>query len=332
MHKKYVMKAKGRKKKTSYDRLKDQLLPLTFASDDTIYIFNILKKNKLWINQHDVEYGPHTLLKLACLRYYFDIALEVAKNYFENYIFIDAFAGSGLVKIKGTNYVSLGSSLLALTFKSRTGIHFKKVICVEKDMSRAKLLENRLKILKKEFNLDTYFKVFPCDVNLYVEKVSEEINAKDYGILFIDPEGVEINLPNLKIVLSKSDTIDVILNQSRGVYRLVGKAEKGDKNALKKLNEYLGIKEIIDPNKATDELFKLFGKPINAIAQIRDENNKLLYTLSFRVRNTKGGSRWMKAMEDFITNVINKYNGSDVKRILDQIHGKNLRIDDFIEK
>jgi hypothetical protein len=327
------MKAKVREKKTSYDRLKDQLLPLTFASDDTIYIPNILNKNKLWINQYDVEYGPHTLLKLACLRYYFDIALEAVKNYFENYIFIDAFAGSGLVKIKGTNYVSLGSSLLALTFKSRTGIHFKKVICVEKDMSRAKLLENKLKILKKEFNLDTYFKVIPGDVNLYIEKVSEEINAKDYGILFIDPEGVEINLPNLKIVLSKSDTIDVILNQSRGVYRLVGKAEKGDKNALKKLNEYLGIKEITDPNKATDELFnKLFGKPINAIAQIRDENNTLLYTLSFRVRNTKGGSRWMKAMEDFIAHVINKVNGSDVKIILDQIHGKNFRIDDFIEK
>jgi len=327
------MKAKVREKKTSYDRLKDQLLPLTFASDDTIYIPNILNKNKLWINQYDVEYGPHTLLKLACLRYYFDIALEAVKNYFENYIFIDAFAGSGLVKIKGTNYVSLGSSLLALTFKSRTGIHFKKVICVEKDMSRAKLLENRLKILKKELNLDTYFKVIPRDVNLYIENISEEINAKDYGILFIDPEGVEINLPNLKIVLSKSDTIDVILNQSRGVYRLVGKAEKGDKNALKKLNEYLGIKEITDPNKATDELFnKLFGKPINAIAQIRDENNTLLYTLSFRVRNTKGGSRWMKAMEDFIAHVINKVNGSDVKIILDQIHGKNFRIDDFIEK
>jgi len=40
----------------------------------------------------------------------------------------------------------------------------------------------------------------------------------------------------------------------------------------------------------------------------------------------------MKAMEDFIAHVINKVNGSDVKIILDQIHGKNFRIDDFIEK
>ena len=57
-----------------------------------------------------------------------------------------------------------------------------------------------------------------------------------------------------------------------------------------------------------------------------------MYTLLFRVRNTKGGSEWIKGLEDFIANVINKVNGYKVKIILDQIHGKNLRIDDFIKR
>ncbi|BAB66394.1 hypothetical protein STK_13350 [Sulfurisphaera tokodaii str. 7] len=320
-------------KKSPYEKLRTILEYLVFAKNCTKNIKNILEKNELFIKDEDVSYGPHTLLKLAYLYYYFDIALEIAKKHFDKLIFVDAFGGSGLVRIKNSDYVSLGSSLLALVFKSRSGkARFNKIISIEMESKRAYLLRRRLEVLKKELGIDTDFKVIRDDVNKKINDVANDINKRDYGILFVDPEGVEIQLQNLSIILSKSIGIDVILNQSEGVYRLLGRAQNGDDSALKKLVEYLPtLASIKDPDKARDLLFRLFGKPIEATAEIRDENNKPIYELVLRVRRTKSDTPWIRPMKEF-SEMISKYNGRDVLNILDQIHNKRTTILDQINR
>jgi len=326
------MSNKKKKKKEPYDRIRPILEYLTFADSYTKRIREILKNNNLWITNDDVSYGPHTLLKLAYLKYYFDIALEIAKNYFENYVFIDTFAGSGLVSIKDTEYVSLGSSLLALIFKSRSGTSFSKIIGVEIHENKFSLLYQRLNLIKKELNLVTDIKLIKGDINKKIDDIANEINQGDYGILFIDPEGIEISLGDLSKILSGSKSIDVILNQSEGVYRVLGKAQNGDSVSLKKLEQYLPtLSNVQDPEKARDNiLFTQFGKPIEATAEIRDVNNSPKYELVLRVRSTKSGTPWVKGMVEFANN-ITKYNGKIVLDILDQIHGKGGRIDDFFK-
>ena len=323
---------KKKKKKEPYDRVRPILEYLTFADSYTKRIREILKNNNLWITKDDVSYGPHTLLKLAYLKYYFDIALEIAKNYFKNYVFIDTFAGSGLVSIKDTEYVSLGSSLLALIFKSRSGTSFSKIIGVEIEENKFSLLYRRLNLIKEELNLATDIKLIKGDINEKIDDIANEINQGDFGILFVDPEGIQISLGDLSKILSRSKSIDVILNQSQVVYRLLGKAQNGDSASLKRLEQYLPtLSNVQDPEKARDILFTQFGKPIEATAEIRDVNNKLKYELVLRVRSTKSGAPWVKGMVEFANNITTKYNGKIVLDILDQIHGKGGRIDDFFK-
>ena len=83
--------------------------------------------------------------------------------------------------------------------------------------------------------------------------------------------------------------------------------------------------------KRQDILFTQFGKPIEATAEIRDVNNSPKYELVLRVRYTKSGASWVEGMVEFANNITTKYNGKIVLDILDQIHGKGGRIDDFFK-
>ena len=120
-----------------------------------------------------------------------------------------------------------------------SGTSFSKIIGVEIEENKFSLLYRRLNLIKKELNLATDIKLIKGDINEKIDDIANEINQGDYGILFVDPEGIEISLGDLSKILSKSKSIDVILNQSEGVYRLLGKAQNGDSVSLKRLEQYL---------------------------------------------------------------------------------------------
>src|SRR3989442_5217996 len=54
-----------------------------------------------------IEYGPHTLLKLICVSYYAEMFAKIAKGEkartqgYDGAIYLDLFAGPGIVTIKG---------------------------------------------------------------------------------------------------------------------------------------------------------------------------------------------------------------------------------------
>ena len=203
---------------------------------------------------------------------------------------------------------------------------------MEIDENKFSLLYRRLNLIKEELNLATDIKLIKGDINEKIDDIANEINQGDFGILFVDPEGIQISLGDLSKILSRSKSIDVILNQSQVVYRLLGKAQNGDSASLKRLEQYLPtLSSVQDPEKARNNLFTQFGKPIEATAEIRDVNNKLKYELVLRVRSTKSGAPWVKGMVEFANNITTKYNGKIVLDILDQIHGKGGRIDDFFK-
>ncbi len=329
-----MKKDSHKKTKDAYGKLKNQLEYLTFANEYTKNIKEVLQKDNLWVTANDVTYGSHTLLKLSYIKYYLDIALTIACERFKKCVFIDTLAGSGIVKVKDTEYASLGSSLLALIFNTNKNKHFNKIVSIEIDEKRVELLKKRIKRIKDQgFGQDVETQTIIGDItkDSILNIVANEINTDDYGLLFIDPEGLEVDLDKFAKIVQRSKYLDIILNESSGINRILGKANKGDKSSLEILGKYnSAFKKANNPDQAREKLFELFGKPLETVAEIRDENNKVMYKIVLRVRQTKSGTKWINPMSMFAKNVINKYNGKDVKNILDQIHKKNSQLDSFL--
>ena len=134
--------------KSDYDKLRDQLKFI--ADENGRQVIAKLNSNSLGVTDVDNEYLPHTLLKLAYLNYYLGIFATIAASRkqnrgFSKVLFIDAFGGSGLVKIKNTKFTVLGSSILALLNDK-----FDKVISFEIDENKADLLSKRMELISPE--------------------------------------------------------------------------------------------------------------------------------------------------------------------------------------
>ena len=131
-------------KKSDHERLTDQLRVISDKVDKDI--IKILIANNLGPSTIDNEYKAHTVLKLAYLNYYMGIFLPVAHKYFNKVVFIDAFGGSGLVKIENSIYTVLGSTLLAAT-ASVNGKGFDQVVSIDKDQDKSNMLKSRVRAL-----------------------------------------------------------------------------------------------------------------------------------------------------------------------------------------
>ena len=105
-----------RETKSDYQKLYDQIKFI--ADENGLNVLHLLEHNGLGATEQDNEYGAHTLLKLSYLNYYLGIFTRIAnsrknKGGFSKVLFIDAFGGSGLVRVRNTKYTVFGSSILA---------------------------------------------------------------------------------------------------------------------------------------------------------------------------------------------------------------------------
>jgi len=305
------------KRKDDYDRLKDQVKII--SGIDKPNIINALKSKGMSGNPIDPEYHPHTILKLCYLNYYLDIFTKIAKKYFDKVVFIDAFGGSGFVKIKNTEYYVYGSSVLAYLNRN-----FHEVISIDIEPDRSNLLKERLNIIKDVMGgIDTKINVITGDVNTLIHDISDEITQSTCVLLFIDPEGLEPNFSELLNLTNKSDFIDLLLNKNWGIYRLDGKIKKEfrDKD-IEKMKAYLSnYQEESSLDNTLLEFFeKSFGKPMGNEVKIKSKGEKVEYSIILRVRKTKKDSTWIKSMEDF-GSIIEKYNGETSLTILEEVNG-----------
>ncbi|HII83213.1 MAG TPA: hypothetical protein HA269_08150 [Ferroplasma sp.] len=101
-----------------------------------------------------------------------------------NVVFIDVFIGSGLVKIKNTEYTVLGSLFLAAKslITSRQGQHkkhaFDHIISIESNKDMAELLNSRFKTLNIE-----NAKVLCEDSNEIISKLKEECKIESNSMV-----------------------------------------------------------------------------------------------------------------------------------------------------
>jgi len=314
-----IMAKKG---KTDYEKLSDQIRFMACENENNIIEY--LKKNSLGLSDIDNEYGAHTLLKLSYLNYYIGIFSRIAKSRkdkggFSKILFIDAFGGSGLVKIRNTNYAVLGSSLLAATNKC-----FDKIISFEKDEERAGILLKRLELL-----CPGRFEVVKGDVNINIEKiVREQVTSRTIVLFFIDPEGMEPEFSKLKTLMEKTEYVDILMNYTWGVYRLQGRIKKQFRdNDIKKMKSFLpGYEFGQTPDESLLAMFEdEFGKPYGDTVPIKSKGNKTEYSMILRVRETSGGTKFLEPMKSF-GSIIGSYDGEQSEAILRTVKGDQLTL------
>lgn len=310
------------KVKTNYEKLCDQIKII--ADKDNKNVFDTLNKNSLGRSEIDSEYGAHTLLKLSYLNYYLPIFTKIAINHkvrggFSKVIFIDAFGGSGIVKIKNTRYTVIGSSLLAAINGS-----FDKIISVEIDETKANILSNRMNLLCPGKSV-----VIRGDVNESIDQiVSTEITGKTIVLFFVDPEGMEPQFSKLKKLMDKTQYVDILMNYTWGVYRLRGRIEKkfSDSDLHRMQTFLLGYKIGNSPDEVLLQMFEnTFGKPFGDNVPIKSKGEKIEYSMVLRIRKTTGGTKFIEPMINF-GKIIGSYNGDDCENILRTIEGDQQSI------
>lgn len=268
----------------------------------------------------DSSYPPHTLLKLSYLNYYIGIFARIAsarksRGGFSQVLFIDTFAGSGLVRVKGTGQVVLGSSLLACL-----NDRFDKIISFEIEPAKAVLLQARLDLLAPGKGL-----VFVGDANAKIqEMVQHHITPRTIALLFVDPEGMEPDYTQFSYLMKATDYIDTMINFSWGVYRMDGRIRKSENvNDVEKMKRFLPTYE---PGKTPDDalisMFEdLFGKPYSDRVDIKRKGDDKVYSMILRIRKTKGNTKFIDPIRDF-GRIIDKYDGKSAFDILETVKGK----------
>ena len=281
------------------------------------------------------EYGSHTALKLISVNYYSAVFSGIVRHPnmkamgFDGAVYLDLFAGSGLVKLSDTGDYIAGSTLCALS--NSKGFDF--CVAVEKNKEKADALRKRLAIVSPS----NQFEVINDDCNECIDKVISIINAKykkPIVLAFIDPEGMEIRWNTLKKLSDSFRSCDFIINvSSSGSLRVAGKLKKGMDEVKETFSDYWGedaevvLSEFAE-GKAPEDKYKekmsALGRSIGNTIPIRDNGDNILYYLLGYTRMTASGSQYAKTFET-LNDRFKSMDKTAVKNILDQINGRGMR-------
>ena len=283
-------------KKSGHDRLIGQLKVVSDRVNKGI--IPTLIENNLGPSTNDNVYKAHTVLKLAYLNYYMGIFLPIAHRYFDKIVFIDAFGGSGIVKIENSNYSVLGSTLMAAT-ANVNGMSFDLVISIDKDKDKSDLLKSRVQALGLK---NTYIENGDTNDIIKDIAVKYKLDKTAGAIFFIDPEGMEANLIQFMPLFESVQAVDLIINATWGIQRMHGRIQKNVNEADVKRMQRM-IPDYTPGDNPDEKLLHFFedtlAKPIGDAVDIHDIGKKVAYSLILRTTRTKTNSEWTKAMQPF---------------------------------
>lgn len=141
--------------------------------------------------------GDWTRDKLNMLERYLDAYTTALKNRPFRLMYIDAFAGSGLISIRDRDeeakHFIEGSALRAAKVDDR---RFDELLLIEKDKAQHAKLEDRVRARKDE-RIRTYNK----DANDFLQNLHRDWN-QHRGVLFLDPFATEVAWTTIERVAS----------------------------------------------------------------------------------------------------------------------------------
>ncbi|MGC8622322.1 MAG: three-Cys-motif partner protein TcmP [Caldisphaera sp.] len=250
------------------------------------------------------EYGWWTIQKHMFLQSYLWPFFTIGRKYFKRIVYIDMFAGPGLNLINEDNfpYVSPGSPLIVYAYKYTTKKEkrtdrFDSYYFFEKNSAKASILKKRLEKIKSDFKYeeepivltdDSVSSIFSI-INKEVTRLNLPKKTPDRGdsgllfLIFIDPEGLELDWNTLKKLIRRYYTkkgkqqihymvADIIYTIPIGSLKREGK---------KFFERNFGIKDV-DPAKLSyDKIIELI------YSQMKEEVGNKIYIETIPVYNTK---------------------------------------------
>ncbi|MBQ8619217.1 MAG: three-Cys-motif partner protein TcmP [Clostridia bacterium] len=179
--------------------------------------------------------GAWTIEKLSILSDYLDFYVTALKNQPFQLIYIDAFAGTGKIRMGDTNEEIDGSAKLALQAKER----FAEYIFIEKNKEYANELKQ---MVTDEFPTHkSRVKIVSDDCNTVLLDICNKVDWKKVrAVLFLDPYAADVKWETLQAIAA-TGAIDVwYLFPFNAVNRMMKKKGDIDPSWKKKLNSILG--------------------------------------------------------------------------------------------
>lgn len=286
------------------------------------------------------DYGYHTALKLIVLGYITDAFFTIANaegrkaDGFDGSVYIDMFAGTGLVRIEETEYFLGGSPVCA----SMNQHSYDHAILVDSNKDNCDILRGRMEKIQK---VQKKYTIINGDINEKVDDVIKEIQNKfDKPLVFafVDPEGLEIKFRTLKKISDAFAHCDFLINiNAPGISRAIGKAKASPKTHIKSVEEFLDLdaEVILGKRFIKEQISKIYGKHIEEILgkvvgdEIKIQGEKHIeYHLLWNTRSTLNNSPYSRVFSS-LKEKIDKLSSFDVKQTLEVMHKKTKSMDDF---
>jgi three-Cys-motif partner protein len=284
---------------------------------------------RVGVSSEYLTYGSHTALKIIALQIYSDTFAKIAHGPksegagYDAAIYIDLFAGPGLVRCTDRGDVIAGSPLAVLDNKYK----FNEYIFFERNKKRASSLQNNISALKLGLNT----RVIMGDCNVEIDQELSRLKQsyrKPLLLVFVDPEGMEIKFETLRKISRTFRGVDYVINFPAGTNRVAGRIKSGMESDIPIFGDYFGEKapEILDRysrGESLDEVYRgqlaeVLGKPLGESVEVKDSKLRAVYLLLFATRITSSGSQYVSAFKS-ISERLRNLSGVDVVKALDLI-------------
>jgi three-Cys-motif partner protein len=136
------------------------------------------------------EVKAHTEDNYDLIRYYCALISKGMQYKWKGLTYVDLYSGSGKCRIKGTNRVLLGSSLIALSVE----VPFDRYVFCESDPVRLAALTERVKRMYPERNVQ----FVEGDCNEQIQCIQDLIPKNNLVLCFVDPYNCDIRYETLK--------------------------------------------------------------------------------------------------------------------------------------
>ncbi len=179
--------------------------------------------------------GSWTVEKINVLSNYSNAYVTALKNQPFDLIYIDAFAGTGKVQIKGEELLEIdGSAKIALDAKEA----FSKYYFIEKNNQ---YLEELNSLIRQYPEKEERVSIYQADCNEQLKQICKKTDWNHYrALLFLDPYSTEVKWDTLEII-SETHAIDVwYLFPFSAALRLMKKKGNIPDSWKAKLNEIFG--------------------------------------------------------------------------------------------
>ncbi|KAF5413988.1 MAG: hypothetical protein C5S48_10500 [Candidatus Methanogaster sp.] len=257
-------------------------------------------------------------LKLVCLMFYADVYTKIISKskHYNNMVYINLLAGSGINRVKETGDLIIGSPIIAATMESP----FDRLIFVENGVDRSEALECRLSSVLDRSMFSVYNK--KCDEIIgEIMDVNLSVGRCHY-LAFVDCEGLYIAWATVEKLLQYDG--DFVFNfQTSEINRVLGAHRKGTVRDETMYN-FFGDVDLSQARSGVD----LLRECKNNLKKHRDiveditikgggKFGNFYYDLIFATKRTKNGSPWFFKSVMPLRSCIEAHSGEAVQMALD---------------